>query len=260
MRPIAKTALCAALTAFCSGSYGQESSLACPDPTYPGDASYAPSAVAVRVSQDGLSRYIRARVKWHQSDYIAYWAEKSINQNGSLFPMGFEMETHFYNYNDAFAIGGGPAYILDMECNTNNLSAGAVCGSARARWSECELPSCYFDTQALSGKNSLNEYAQPNIQIGSFNGRLLQAGRAYAYGTRATTGRGDASWMAVKMQLTRPSSGPLLGNIWNQYPCAATSALPNPVELAPMQMHIKAPACFTRIYEYAGEGYYFCTP
>jgi hypothetical protein len=235
----------------------------CEDPV-PGttDETFAPSFVSVIASQDNQSRYIIGSAQWDHPYYFLYYTKRI---GGS--PYGFELETHFYNYDDAAATGLGPAYMRGWACEEENSLAGVICQGSPTGLAFCTLPACYQDTQALSDKNSLGEYKQPQLAFGSYDGSMLQLAYRYDYGARGATGRGNRSATKINFQPTRPLV-PGIRSVINQFACKFSNGAVYDTELVPMGVNgltfdrVYSPLCMRIYYKNQGisKRYEFCSP
>lgn len=239
----------------------------CPDPDSGGnDATWAPSWATVRVSQDAESRYLIGSLRWDLSSYHSYFTNKRIQG----FPLGFEIETHFYNYDDAAATGLGPAYMRGHICETETSTNGTTCYGPTSHWFLCNLPNCYIDTQAFSAKNSVQEYAQPMMAVGSFDASTIRTGDLYIYKLRGATGRGNRSLMKLNFQPTRPYALGAPYTAFNQYACKFATFGPSkdyvgdsvlvPMTTGAVAPAVFAPVCMRVTYWHAGvdRQYQFC--
>jgi hypothetical protein len=216
------------------------------------DETYAPSTVSTLIGQDASSRYVLGKISWADPYYFSYY-DKRLAGDG----YGFEIETHFYNYDDAAATGLGPAYIIGWTCEGGNLAAGFVCAAKPALaqgWRTCDLPSCYLDTQAFSDHNSVGEYKQPMLTFGSYDASGLQVGVAYRYGARGATGRGGRALFKVNFQPTRHGV-PFVDSVSNQFACRFPS-FPGGMdaEVVPFAARWFAPGCVVSQYKNGGVG------
>lgn len=227
------------------------------------DVGYAPSFVGTKVTQDSISRFITGTIRWDRQEYIRYFKE----QNTVFGPLGFEIEAHFYNYNDAAQFGFGPAYLLYLTCDPAAMANPFSCGAAHLGFRQCDIPGCYEDTQAFGAKNSLGEYSQPNIAFGSSNASLLNAGRTYFYQARAMSGRGNRSKIKVNFQPTRrlqPYTLPFpVFDAFNQAACEIPGAAKSgDAEIVPFDIEAFAPVCMSSTYKHGGvlRSILFCNP
>lgn len=255
--------LCVSLAGLASALHigmaqGFEQRYSCPDPEFgTTDETYAPSYVAIKTTQDNVSRYIGGSVTWHHPWYFSYFTTRRLTPTS---PLGFEIETHFYNYNDAATTGLGPAYMRGWTCEAISSVVGTLCQLAFSPgFVACSLPSCYQDTQLFSDKNSLGEYAQPILAIGSYDGSMLMANADYSYVARGASGRGNRSATKINVQLQRqiqPGGG---FSKLNEAPCTFSTG-PRDVELVGMGAGLTSPTCIRIYYKHQSItlAYQFC--
>jgi len=91
------------------------------------DETYAPSYVSTLIAQDAFSRYLVGKISWADPYYFSYY-NKRLAGDG----YGFEIEKHFYNYDDAAAIGLGPAYMRGWTCESDNTMVSVACNTFQA--------------------------------------------------------------------------------------------------------------------------------
>jgi hypothetical protein len=216
------------------------------------DETYAPSYVSTLIAQDAFSRYLVGKISWADPYYFSYY-NKRLAGDG----YGFEIETHFYNYDDAAAIGLGPAYMRGWTCESDNTMVSVACNtfpSALSGWRTCDLPACYLDTQLFSTPNSLGEYAQPILAFGTYDASTLIAGVGYRYGARGASGRGDRTNFKVNFQPTRHGV-PLINDQNNQFACRFPAfPVGKDAEIVPFGARWFAPGCVVTQYKDGGPG------